>query len=114
MVQNRETRGFIFFTVDLFVEFVLRQVGGQHRQLAESQQRLLLHKVARLHVGLAVERPVSLQRHKTPRQSQTHTKNCPLEQLGSLLMMAFTKRYIYIPFLPYSFPFFNTKIFFVK
>ena len=49
------------FTVHLFVEFVLRQVGRQRRQLTESQQRLLLHEVARLHVGLAVERPVGLQ-----------------------------------------------------
>lgn len=64
-----------FFTVDLFVELVLRQVGGQHRQLTESQQRLLLHKVACLHVGLAVERPVGLQKHKMPRQPRHHTKS---------------------------------------
>lgn len=53
------------FTVHFLVELLLRQVGRQHRQLTERQQRLLLHKVARLHVGLAVERPVSLQTHNT-------------------------------------------------
>lgn len=64
------------FTVHFLVELLLRQVGRQHRQLTERQQRLLLHKVARLHVGLAVERPVSLQTHNTTQhtsQSQHHT-----------------------------------------
>lgn len=51
----------------MFVDFVLRLVGCERRQFTESQQRLLLHKVTRLHVGLAVERPVRLQR----RQSET-------------------------------------------
>lgn len=47
-------------TVHVLVDLVLRHVGRQHRQLTERQQRLLLHKVARLGVGLAVQRPVSL------------------------------------------------------
>lgn len=69
------------FTVHFLVELLLWQVGRQHRQLTESQQRLLLHKVARLHVGLAVERPVSLQTHNTTQhtsQSQHHTHNMQL------------------------------------
>lgn len=48
-------------TVHVLVDLILCHVGRQHRQLTERQQRLLLHKVARLRVGLVVERPVSLQ-----------------------------------------------------
>lgn len=47
-------------TVDLFDELVFRQIWGQRSQLTESQQSLLLCKVACFCVGLAVQGPVGL------------------------------------------------------
>ena len=58
----------------MFAELILRQVRRQRCELAEGEKRLLLHEVARLHVGLAVERPVGLQSKETPRRSRHHSQ----------------------------------------